>query len=280
MGVVTARAAGRRGDRRRRALAPGHPRRLRALRRRRGPPDGRGAGRRRARAGDRDDRARRRDRRAGQPLRPGGQAPALRPRRDRRLRRARPTCWCSRARAPTRARSRSTCSPRASTARTRWSRRCRTTAPCWTRSAARSRRSTATAPPSRPGRRCSSTRAGSEAALAFAEALAPEHLELIGEAAEALAPRITRAGCVFVGVESATAFGDYVAGSNHTLPTAGAARFASGLHAGHFRRRMSEVRIGDAAAALAEAGVPIAAAEGFAVHAESMSARIRQNRTP
>ena len=120
---------------------------------------------------------------------------------------------------------------------------------------------------------------GLEAALAFAEALAPEHLELIGDAAEALAPRITRAGCVFVGVESATAFGDYVAGSNHTLPTAGAARFASGLNAGHFRRRMSEVRVGDAAAALAEAGVPIAKSEGFAVHAESMSARIRQNRT-
>ena len=84
---------------------------------------------------------------------------------------------------------------------------------------------------------------------------------------------------MFVGVESATAFGDYVAGSNHTLPTAGAARFASGLNAGHFRRRMSEVRVGDAAAALADAGVPIAEAEGFAVHAESMSARIRQNRT-
>jgi histidinol dehydrogenase len=119
-----------------------------------------------------------------------------------------------------------------------------------------------------------------EGALAFAQALAPEHLQLTGEAAEALAPRITRAGCVFVGAASATAFGDYVAGSNHTLPTAGAARFASGLNAGHFRRRMSEVRIGAAARALAEAGVPIAEAEGFPVHAESMSARIRQNRTP
>jgi histidinol dehydrogenase len=116
-----------------------------------------------------------------------------------------------------------------------------------------------------------------EAALAFAEALAPEHLELIGEAAEALAPRVTRAGCLFVGAESGTAFGDYVAGSNHTLPTAGAARFASGLSVGHFRRRMAEVRVGDAAAALAQAGVPIAEAEGFAVHAESMSARIREN---
>jgi histidinol dehydrogenase len=109
-----------------------------------------------------------------------------------------------------------------------------------------------------------------EAALAFAEALAPEHLELIGEAAEAL-------GCLFVGAESGTAFGDYVAGSNHTLPTAGAARFASGLTVGHFRRRMAEVHVGRAAGALARAGVPLAEAEGFAVHAESMSARIREN---
>ena len=116
-----------------------------------------------------------------------------------------------------------------------------------------------------------------DAALAFSEALAPEHLELVGEAAEALAPRVRRAGCLFVGAESATAFGDYVAGSNHTLPTDGAARFASGLGVAHFRRRMSEVRVGTAVAELARAGVPVAEAEGFAVHAESMSARIRQN---
>jgi histidinol dehydrogenase len=114
-----------------------------------------------------------------------------------------------------------------------------------------------------------------DAALAFVEAFAPEHLELVGEAAEALAPRVRCAGCVFVGRESATAFGDYVAGSNHTLPTDGAARFASGLTVAHFRRRMSEVRVGDAAEALARGGVPVAEAEGFRVHAESMSARVR-----
>ena len=115
-------------------------------------------------------------------------------------------------------------------------------------------------------------------ALALSEALAPEHLQLVGAAAEALAPRVHSAGCVFVGAASATAFGDYVAGSNHTLPTAGAARFASGLNVGHFRRRMAEVHVGDAATQLARAGVPIAEAEGFVVHAESMSARIRENR--
>jgi histidinol dehydrogenase len=114
-----------------------------------------------------------------------------------------------------------------------------------------------------------------EAALAFAEALAPEHLQLAGEAAEALAPRVRSAGCLFVGIESGTAFGDYVAGSNHTLPTDGAARFASGLSARHFRRRMAEVRVGAAAAALGRAGAPIARAEGFEHHAASME--IREN---
>jgi histidinol dehydrogenase len=117
-----------------------------------------------------------------------------------------------------------------------------------------------------------------EAALAFADAFAPEHLELTGEAAEALAPRVRSAGSVFVGAASGVAFGDYVAGSNHTLPTGGAARFASGLNVGHFRRRMSEVHIGPAAAALARAGAPIARAEGFGVHAASME--VRENLAP
>jgi histidinol dehydrogenase len=112
-----------------------------------------------------------------------------------------------------------------------------------------------------------------EGALAFAEAFAPEHLELAGAGAEALAPRVRRAGCVFVGRESGTAFGDYVAGSNHTLPTGGAARFASQLGVRHFRRRMSEVRIGRAAGALARAGAPVARAEGFELHAASMEVR-------
>jgi histidinol dehydrogenase len=117
-----------------------------------------------------------------------------------------------------------------------------------------------------------------EAALEFVEALAPEHLQLAGEAAEALAPRIRSAGCLFVGSASGTAFGDYVAGSNHVLPTEGAARFASGLNVRHFRRRMAEVRVGSAGAALAAAGVPIAEAEAFPAHAASMA--LRQNPRP
>jgi histidinol dehydrogenase len=114
-------------------------------------------------------------------------------------------------------------------------------------------------------------------AMAFANALAPEHLQLIGAEVEDLAAMVRTAGCLFVGMESATAFGDYVAGSNHVLPTAGAARFESGLSPRHFRRTMAEVRIGGAASKLARAGAPIARAEGFEVHAESMEARVGEN---
>jgi histidinol dehydrogenase len=117
------------------------------------------------------------------------------------------------------------------------------------------------------------------AALELANDFAPEHLQLIGAEVEALAPQVRSAGCLFVGANSATAFGDYVAGSNHVLPTGGAARFASMLSPRHFRRRMGEVRVGDAAR-LAAAGVPIAEAEGFLVHAESMQARVGDNQAP
>jgi histidinol dehydrogenase len=113
-----------------------------------------------------------------------------------------------------------------------------------------------------------------EAAQRLSDAYAPEHLELIGPGAELLAPAIRSAGCVFVGWPAGTAFGDYVSGSNHVLPTGGSARFASTLSPRHFRRQMSEVRIpAHALPALAAAGAPIARAEGFTVHAESMTVR-------
>jgi histidinol dehydrogenase len=117
-------------------------------------------------------------------------------------------------------------------------------------------------------------------AVALANAFAPEHLQLIGAEMEALAPAVRCAGCLFVGAWSATAFGDYVAGSNHVLPTGGAARFASTLSPRHFRRRMAEVRVDrHAARKLAAAGAPIARAEGFEVHAESMQARVSESET-
>jgi histidinol dehydrogenase len=119
------------------------------------------------------------------------------------------------------------------------------------------------------------------AAVELANQFAPEHLQLIGAEAEGLAPQVHSAGCLLVGESSATAFSDYVAGSNHILPTAGAARFSSGLSTRHFRRRMSEVRVGPAAATkLAKAGAPIARAEGFEWHARSMEARVRENPQP
>jgi histidinol dehydrogenase len=115
-----------------------------------------------------------------------------------------------------------------------------------------------------------------EQALGLAESFAPEHLQLAGAGAEALAPRVTKAGCLFVGSSSGTAFGDYIAGSNHILPTNGAARFASGLGPEHFLRRLCEVRI-DHPAELARSAAPLARAEGFEQHARSMEARIREN---
>jgi histidinol dehydrogenase len=111
-------------------------------------------------------------------------------------------------------------------------------------------------------------------AIRMADEIAPEHLQLIGEEAEALADRVRNAGCLFVGAGAATAFGDYVAGSNHVLPTGGAARFQSALSPATFRRRMARVSLPpEAASRLAPAGAALARAEGFPVHAESMERR-------
>ena len=108
----------------------------------------------------------------------------------------------------------------------------------------------------------------------LANAFAPEHLELFEEDAALLAERITTAGCVFAGRYGATAFGDYVAGSNHVLPTGGAGRFTGPLGPAAFRRRISTVEIPpDAAAALAPHVGALAGAEGFPVHAESAMIR-------
>ena len=115
------------------------------------------------------------------------------------------------------------------------------------------------------------------AALTVSESFAPEHLQLIGAHVEALADQVRRAGCVFVGAGSGTAFGDYIAGSNHILPTGGTAGWASGVTPRQFRRTITRVRISDPGE-LAPRGAAIARAEGFELHARSMEARIRQNR--
>ena len=111
-------------------------------------------------------------------------------------------------------------------------------------------------------------------ALAFAERLAPEHLSLQGEAAEAFAPAVRRAGAVFVGAWSPVAAGDYAAGTDHVLPTAGTARFASALSAADFVRRV-QVFTGAPGGARLWAGPAqvLAETEGFAAHAASLSLR-------
>jgi histidinol dehydrogenase len=111
-------------------------------------------------------------------------------------------------------------------------------------------------------------------AIDLANAFAPEHLELFEEDAALLAGRVRTAGCVFVGRYSATAFGDYVAGSNHVLPTGGAGRFSGPLGPGVFRRRVAAVQVpAEAAAKLAPHVDAIARAEGFPVHGESAMIR-------
>ena len=113
-----------------------------------------------------------------------------------------------------------------------------------------------------------------EEAIDLANAYAPEHLELLETDAALLAERVTTAGCVFVGRHGATAFGDYLAGSNHVLPTGGAGRYVGPLGPGTFRRRISNVQIGEAAARqLAPYVDALARAEGFPVHGESAMIR-------
>ncbi len=112
------------------------------------------------------------------------------------------------------------------------------------------------------------------AAIELANAFAPEHLELLDEEAATLAGRVRTAGCVFVGPYSATAFGDYVAGSNHVLPTGGAGRFSGPLGPGIFRRNTATVEVpAGAAAKLAPHVETLARAEGFPVHGESAMIR-------
>lgn len=115
-----------------------------------------------------------------------------------------------------------------------------------------------------------------EAAIDLANEYAPEHLELLETDAALMAERVTTAGCVFVGRHGATAFGDYLAGSNHVLPTGGAGRYAGPLGPGAFRRRISNVELSqEAAAELAPLVDALAEAEGFPVHGESAMIRRR-----
>ena len=111
-------------------------------------------------------------------------------------------------------------------------------------------------------------------ALAFADELAPEHLELLLRDAAAALPRVPRAAAVFLGHHAPVPVGDYLAGPNHTLPTSGTARFASGLSASDFVRRQNVIEYGPAQlAADAKAIESLAHAEGLHGHARAIEVR-------
>jgi histidinol dehydrogenase len=110
-----------------------------------------------------------------------------------------------------------------------------------------------------------------ESALEEIEALAPEHLVLLGADAEALAPRIRNAGAVFVGPWSAVAAGDYATGGNHVLPTGGWARAVGGLGLESFMKPVTVQRLTRAGLARVRPIVEaLAAVEGMPAHAEAM----------
>jgi len=118
---------------------------------------------------------------------------------------------------------------------------------------------------------------GLEEAIELANGFAPEHLELLVADASTLVQQVRTAGCVFIGAHGATAFGDYVAGSNHVLPTGGTGRFSGPLGPKTFMRKIAEVSVGgEAAAKLAPHVDALARAEGFPVHGESAMIRADQ----
>ncbi len=114
-------------------------------------------------------------------------------------------------------------------------------------------------------------------AIALVDRLAPEHLEIAAEDAEALAAKIRNAGAIFIGAYTPEAIGDYVAGSNHVLPTARSARFSSGLGVLDFMKRTSLLKCGpEQLRALAPAAIALGEAEGLAAHARSVAIRLNQ----
>ncbi len=116
---------------------------------------------------------------------------------------------------------------------------------------------------------------GPEQAIAIANAIAPEHLELLVEDPDALLPLVRHAGAVFCGPYAPASLGDYLAGPNHVLPTYGSARFSGALRVDDFLKHVHVVTADRAA--LAEAGehvIALATYEGLDAHAESI--RLRQ----
>jgi histidinol dehydrogenase len=114
-------------------------------------------------------------------------------------------------------------------------------------------------------------------AVALTDAIAPEHLEIETRDPEPLAAKIRNAGAIFLGSHTPEAIGDYVAGSNHVLPTARSARFSSGLGVLDFMKRTSILRL-DAGALgkLGPAAIALGKAEGLDAHARSVAMRLNR----
>lgn len=115
---------------------------------------------------------------------------------------------------------------------------------------------------------------GPQEAIAVANAVAPEHLQLMVSDPAALLPAVKHAGAVFCGELSPASVGDYVAGPSHVLPTYGSARFAGALGVSDFQRQMHAVTVDRSGLhALAPVVIALAEAEGLGVHAESVRSR-------
>jgi histidinol dehydrogenase len=114
-----------------------------------------------------------------------------------------------------------------------------------------------------------------EQAPALADRIAAEHVQIVTRDPERLGRRIRNAGALFLGAHTPEVIGDYLAGSNHVLPTARSARFASGLGVHDFMKRTSTLRL-DAAAlrGLAAPAMLLARAEGLAAHERSVALRL------
>jgi histidinol dehydrogenase len=113
------------------------------------------------------------------------------------------------------------------------------------------------------------------ASIPIVDRLAPEHLEIATENAESLAAAVRNAGAIFIGRHTPEVIGDDVGGSNHVLPTARSARFASGLSVLDFLKRTSILKLGAGQLrALAPSAIALAKAEGLDAHARSVAIRI------
>ena len=114
-------------------------------------------------------------------------------------------------------------------------------------------------------------------AITLVDQQAPEHLEIVAENAETLVSKIRNAGAIFIGAHTPEAIGDYIAGSNHVLPTARSARFSSGLGVLDFMKRTSLLKCGpEQLRALGPAAIALGEAEGLTAHARSVAIRLNQ----